>query len=245
MKIIGVIPSRFSSTRFPGKPLAIIKGKPMIQRVYEQAIKSKLLNEVIVATDDKKILECVRSFGGKAIMTSSSHQSGSDRVCEIAERMNCDIVVNIQGDEPFIDPSNIDKAIRPFISDRSLNVSTLAVKITDKYEMDDENKVKVVMDKNGYALYFSRSSIPYEMNSASVKTRKNLNKVYYKHIGLYVFRKSYLIKFCAMKKSKLEKTEKLEQLRILENGDKIKVIITKIDSFSVDTVKDLKFANRK
>ena len=244
MKIIGVIPSRYSSTRLPGKPLVKIKGKPMIQRVYEQAKKSKLLDEVIIATDDKRILECAGNFGGKAVMTSSGHQSGSDRICEVAKKMNCDIVVNIQGDEPFIDPSNIDKAIKPFLNDRTLNVSTLAVKIIDNSELENENKVKVVLDKYGFALYFSRSCIPYEMNHASVNTRKILNIEYFKHIGLYVFRKSYLIKFCTMKKGILEKAEKLEQLRILENGDKIRVIITKKDSFSVDTKKDLDLANR-
>ena len=153
-------------------------------------------------------------------------------------------MVNIQGDEPFIDPADIDKAIKPFLDESSLNVSTLAVKITGKPDLNDENKVKVVMDKNGYALYFSRSCIPYKMNNASEKPNSVTNSVYYKHLGLYVFRKNYLLKFCSMKKSRLEKTEKLEQLRILENGDRIKVVITKKESFSVDTKKDLKIANR-
>ena len=240
MKVTGIIPARYSSTRLPGKPLILIHGKPMIQRVYEQAQKSKLLDRVIVATDDARIFDCVKDFGGEVMMTSEKHVSGTDRLAEAARMINCDIVVNIQGDEPFIDPKNIDIAIEPLLKDRLLNVSTLAFKITDPLDLENENKVKVVLDKNNFALYFSRNYIPFDMehNPAKVWTLKD--RVFYKHIGLYVYRKSFLMRFAKMKKSYLEEVEKLEQLRILENGDKIKVVITKKDSVSVDTMEDIK-----
>lgn len=244
MKIAAVIPARYLSSRLPGKPLMQIKGKPMIQRVYEQSLKSKLINEVIVATDDKRIFNCVKDFGGNAVMTSSKHESGTDRICEAVKKINCGIVVNIQGDEPYIDPRNIDNAITPLLKDKKLNVSTLAVRINDIAELLDENKVKVVFDKNNFALYFSRSFIPYDMKHNPIQRWALSENIYYKHIGLYVFRKDYLMKFCKMKKSYLEKMEKLEQLRILENGDRVKVIITKKDSFSIDTKSDLVFINK-
>jgi 3-deoxy-manno-octulosonate cytidylyltransferase (CMP-KDO synthetase) len=233
MKIIGVIPARFGSTRFPGKALADIGGKPMIQHVWESSSKSKLINELYVATDDKRIFDAVGMFWGKAVMTSPKHKSGSDRIGEVVKNIKCDIVVNIQGDEPFINPLNIDKAIKPLIQDSKIMVSTLCTQIKNKEEIDNPNVVKVVTDKNGFALYFSRHSIPYNRdNSKGVS--------YYKHIGLYVYRKDYLMKFIKMKPSKLELTEKLEQLRILENGERIKVVVTNIDSITVDTPEDLK-----
>jgi len=243
MRIIGVIPSRFSSTRLPGKPLLLIKGKPMIQRVYEQAKKSKFIDEVVVATDDLRIAYCVKGFGGKFVMTSSKHKTGTDRICETIKKISCDIVVNIQGDEPFINPGNIDKAVKPMIDDPKLNVSTLAVAITNPLDFKDVNKVKVVFDKKGYALYFSRSCIPHVSDSNAGDFLNGKCSIY-KHIGLYVYRKNYLLKFCRMKMSCLEKSEKLEQLRILENGEKIKVILTGKDSVSVDTSEDLKRVNK-
>lgn len=231
MKIIGIIPARYDSTRFPGKPLADINGKPMIQHAWESACKSKLLDRVIIAADDKRIYDNVISFGGEAVMTSKKHKSGTDRIAEVIKNIKCDLVVNIQGDEPFISYKNIDKAVRQLITDKKLNVSTLAVKIQDNSEIKDPNNVKVVIDKNGNALYFSRSPIPYDRNNKKVN--------YLKHIGLYVYRKSFLMKFVKMKQAMLEKAESLEQLRILENGEKIRVVITKIDSISVDTPADL------
>lgn len=245
MNITGVIPARYASTRLPGKPLILIKGKPMIQRVYEQTMKSKLINRVIVATDDKRIIDCVLNFGGEAVLTSSKHESGTDRIYEAVKNIKCEIVVNIQGDEPFINPLNIDKAIQPLINDRSINVSTLAIRVKSIDELKDENKVKVVLDKNNFALYFSRNYIPYKMkNNPSGKFSLKEN-VYYRHIGLYVYRKKYLMHFAKLKKSFLEKTENLEQLRILENGEKIKVIQTSIDSVSIDTKQDLESIRRK
>lgn len=245
MKITGIIPVRYASTRLPGKPLAIIKGKPMIQRVYEQAKKSEYIDRVIAATDDKRIYDCVKNFGGEAVMTSSKHQSGTDRIYEAVKGIKSDIVVNIQGDEPFIDFRNIDKAILPLIKDNSINVSTLAIKINKISDLIDENKVKVVLDKNSFALYFSRSFIPFDMENHSNSNKILKNKKFFKHIGLYVYRKEFLLKFVKMKRSYLEITEKLEQLRILENGEKIFVVITGKDSLSVDTVEDLKSINIK
>ena len=239
MTVTGIIPARFSATRLPGKPLVLIHGKPMIQRVYEQSKKSKLLSRVIVATDDQRIFDFVSSFGGEVMMTSEKHISGTDRLAEAVKMINCDIVVNVQGDEPFIDPNNIDIAVEPLLKDKMLNVSTLAFKITNPLDLENENKVKVVLDKNNFALYFSRNYIPFDMehNPAKVWTLKD--RKFYKHIGLYVYRKSFLIRFSKMKKSYLEEVEKLEQLRILENGERIKVIITKKDSVSIDTAEDI------
>lgn len=240
MKVTGIIPARYSSTRLPGKPLLLIKGRPMIQRVYEQSLRSNLLDKVIVATDDKRIFDFVESFGGEVIMTSDKHVSGTDRLAEAAKMISCDIVVNIQGDEPFIDPKNIDIAIEPLLNDRQLNVSTLAYRITDPLDLENENKVKVVLDKNNFALYFSRNYIPFDMEHNPSKVWSLKGRKFYKHIGLYVYRKSFLMRFAKMKKSYLEGVEKLEQLRILENGDRIKVVITKKDSVSVDTEEDVK-----
>lgn len=233
MKIVGIIPARFASTRFPGKPLILIDGKPMIQRTYEQAVKSKLLSSVVVATEDKNIFDAVKKFDGNVVMTSVKHKSGTDRIAEAAAKMECDIVVNIQGDEPFIDPGNIDIAIRPLLEEKNLNVATLACKFTSAADLEDVNKVKVVFDKNYFAMYFSRNIIPYDVDD--ILTVEN----YFKHIGLYVYRKDFLLKFSKMKMSKLEKPEKLEQLRILENGEKIKVVLTNKDSVSIDTPEDI------
>lgn len=236
--VIGVIPARYKSSRLPGKPLLIIDGKPMIQQVYEHSKKSKYLNDVIVATDDRRIFNCVVGFGGKAVMTSSKHKSGTDRICEAVKSIKADIIVNIQGDEPFIDSKNIDNAIEPLIKDKSINVSTLAIKITGKKEINDLNKVKVVFDNDNFAMYFSRSVIPFNRDGESTD--------YFKHIGLYVFRKSFLMKYKTLKQTKQEKAEKLEQLRILGHGEKIKVVLTKKDSLSVDTREDyIKIKNRK
>jgi 3-deoxy-manno-octulosonate cytidylyltransferase (CMP-KDO synthetase) len=230
--VIGVIPARYGSTRLPAKSLAMIHGKPMIQHVYEKCLKAKLLSEILVATDNKRIFDAVINFGGNVVMTSKAHKSGTDRIGEAVRDIKCDIVVNIQGDEPMIDPRNIDKAIEPLISDKTINVSTLCFKISEKKEINNPNVVKVVLDSNNNALYFSRSTIPFN--------RDNNKTEYFKHIGLYVYRKDYLLKLIKLKPSKLELSEKLEQLRILESCEKIKVIETKIDSHSVDTPADLK-----
>jgi 3-deoxy-manno-octulosonate cytidylyltransferase (CMP-KDO synthetase) len=233
--IIGIIPARFASTRFPGKPLADINGKPMIQHVYESAARSKLLNRIIVATDDKRIYKAVGMFWGDVIMTSSKHKSGTDRIGEVVTKTDeaqADIIVNIQGDEPFIDHRNIDKAITPLLKDKDIQVATLAAKIDDIREINDPNTVKVFFDKEKFAIDFSRNVKPYNQG------KKKAN--FYKHIGLYVYRKSYLLKFIKMKPSKREQKEKLEQLRILDNGGDIKIVLTRLSSRSVDTKEDLK-----
>lgn len=231
-RVIGIIPARYNSSRLPGKPLIMINGKTMIQHVWERSSKSKLIKKLIVATDDKRIFNAVKEFGGKAVMTSKKHCSGTDRIGEAAKKLRCKIIVNIQGDEPFIDPRNIDKAIKPLLHDKKLNVSTLCYEITNPDEIGNPNIVKTVFDANYDALYFSRYPLPYNRDG-SMKIR------YYKHIGLYVYRRDYLLKLIRMKCSPLEEAEKLEQLRILENGDKIRLVMTNIDSHSVDTEEDL------
>ncbi|MGB9695759.1 MAG: 3-deoxy-manno-octulosonate cytidylyltransferase [Ignavibacteria bacterium] len=234
MRVLGVIPARYKSTRLPFKPLIQIKGKPIIQWVYENASKSRFLDTVIVATDHRKILDCVYNFGGKAVMTSKAHKSGTDRVYEVAQNLNPLIVINIQGDEPFIDYRNIDKVIRFLLGNRHYDVATLIFKINQNAEEISRNPniVKVVVDKEFNALYFSRSPIPYNRNKEPI--------YYYKHIGLYGYRMSFLKRFVDMKSSFLENAESLEQLRILENGFKIKALLTKIDSFSIDTKEELR-----
>ena len=237
MKIIGVIPARYKSTRLEGKPLADIEGKPMIQHVYERVSKSNSLDDIIVATDDNRIIDVVNSFGGKAALTSENHPSGSDRVAEVAEKLDADIVVNIQGDEPFINPEMIDEVIEPF-NEPNLVMVTLMHEVLDESDFQNPNVVKVVVDNNGFALYFSRSLIPYPRNK--------INYHVYEHIGLYAYRKGFLLKLTKLPTTPLEKIESLEQLRVLENGYKIKVILTKKDyiPLSVDTQDDLEKARK-
>jgi 3-deoxy-manno-octulosonate cytidylyltransferase (CMP-KDO synthetase) len=237
-KTIGIIPARYGSTRFPGKPLAEIFGKPMIVHTYLNSKKAKLLDDVIVATDNREIEAVIKNIGGKAMLTPSDLKSGSDRAAYVTKDIECDIVVNIQGDEPFISGEAIDAAVKPLIEDSSLMVSTLVKQIDDIKALNDPNVVKVVKDINNFALYFSRAPIPFvrdnENQSGWIK-----DKMFFKHIGLYVFRTSFLQQFVQMNESKLENCEKLEQLRILESGYKIKCIVTDYESISVDTVEDL------
>jgi len=250
MKIIAIIPARYASTRFPGKPLAMINGKPIIQYVFEAASKASLINRVIVATDDERIFRKVKEFGGEAWMTSSNHISGTDRISEVAKKIDADIIVNVQGDEPLIEPEVINQAVEPFINQNSeLYMGTICTEIKSEDELKDPNVVKVVIDRSGYALYFSRSPIPYNRDkwasgqvgkeSLESSNPRTLEPCYYKHIGLYVYRKDFLIKFSELSPTPLEETEKLEQLRVLEHGYKIKVIKTDYDSIGVDTPEDL------
>ena len=235
MEAIGIIPARYGSTRFPGKVLVKIKGKTMIQRVYEQAKKSASLKDVIVATDDQRIFREVERFGGKAVMTSQRCKSGTDRVAEVAKKLKEEIIVNIQGDEPFLPPQMIEEGLLPFKKDKGILIGTIATKIKDYSVYNDPNVVKVAVDKDNFALYFSRSPLPYlrEVKFSSILP-------IYKHIGLYIFRRTFLLKFNSLPKSPLEKIEGLEQLRALENGYPIKVVITRYDSLSIDTQEDLK-----
>lgn len=232
MNVVAIIPARFGSTRLEGKPLADIGGKPMIQRVYERAKGSRLIGEVTVATDDERILKAVISFGGKAVMTDSGHRSGTDRVAEAVSGTKAEIVVNIQGDEPLIEPGMIDDAIRPLLDNSDILLCTLKTRITEEDEYRDPNVVKVVTDSQGFALYFSRSPIPY-----GVFKKDGLFP--YKHVGLYVFRRDFLVKFSGFEPTALERTENLEQLRALENGFRIKVVETSYNPIAVDTPEDL------
>ena len=239
MKIIGIIPARYSSTRFPGKPLADIGGKSMIQRVYDQAVKSKSLTDVIVATDDKRIEKHVSDFGGKVIMTKESHQSGTDRCFEAIQEFysSTGIVINIQGDEPFIRPEQIDLVASCFDSD-DVKIATLVKKINNYEELFNINTPKVVLNKNGDAIYFSRQTIPSIREKE--KTEWLNHHTFYKHIGIYAYTTKALAEITVLKQSSLELAEGLEQLRWLENGYKIKTKITDFESVSVDVPEDLK-----
>ncbi len=240
--IVAIIPSRYGSTRFPGKSLALIKGKTMIQWVYERTKRSSLLDRVIVATDDDRILKAVVSFGGEAIMTSAAHATGTDRIAEVARQIVCDIVVNVQGDEPLISPDMIDEAVRPLVEDPDIPLGTLAKRITDPAEAGDPNVVKVVCDSRGFALYFSRAPIPWDRDRWAGRTVPGdllLAGLHYKHIGLYVYRRDFLLAFAGMPQTPLEQTEKLEQLRALEHGHRIRVVSTEHESFGVDIPGDL------
>ena len=246
--IIAVIPARYGSTRFPGKALVDIKGKPMIQWVYERTKRSKLIDRVIVATDDDRIFRAVTSFGGEAMMTSLHHATGTDRIAEVAKSIACHIVVNVQGDEPLIQPAMIDEAVMPLMQDASIPMGTLCRRIEDREEAFDPNVVKVVFDKNGFALYFSRAPIPWDRDCWAGKSSWKdllLESPLYKHIGLYVYRRSFLLDYAHLPQTALEAIEKLEQLRVLENGYRIKTVITRHESFGVDIPDDLgKILNR-
>lgn len=242
--IVGIIPARFASTRLMGKPLADIGGKPMIQHTWESAKKSKLLEKVIIAVDDDKLFQVVKNFGAEVYMTPKDAASGTDRIAFVAQHLSdASIIVNIQGDEPFINGKMIDQAIEPLLFDKKVNVSTLVKRISSVDEMKSSSVVKVVFDYNNYALYFSRSPIPYVRDAKTNLERIETGEIY-KHIGLYVYRRETLLKFTSLKQTDLERIEKLEQLRLLEHGIKIKVVVTEYDSLSVDTPKDLELARR-
>jgi len=264
-KAVAIIPARFNSTRFPGKPLAALKGKIIIQHVYEHVSSAKLIDSVLIATDDKRIFDAVASFGGRAVMTSGSHVSGTDRIAEAAEKIECAYVINVQGDEPFIMPEMVDEVVELLYND-DVSISTLVKKTTDMNEILSPDVVKMVMDNEGFAMYFSRSPIPYyrdewkmrktekkELRVASYELRgkdpesttpnSELQTPFcYKHIGIYGFRKSALLKFVSLKEGRLEQIEKLEQLRALEAGMNIKVKETEYDTFGIDTIEDLRKA---
>lgn len=244
MKIIGVIPARYGATRFPGKPLAKIGDKPMIQHVYERAKKAKRIDRVLVATDDRRIVDAVEGFGGEAVMTAPDAPSGTDRIIEAVGHLDYDIVVNIQGDEPFVDPEGIDDCISVLVEDPLVSVSTMAVRIDDANELIDPNVVKVVNDFGHHALYFSRSVIPFprgfERPDGDVDMEKAVKEtVFLKHIGLYAYRKDALMRFASLPPSPLEMLEKLEQLRILQSGGRIRIIEVSTKNVSVDTPDDL------
>ena len=240
--IVGIIPARFASTRLMGKPLANIGGKPMIQHTYESTLISKLLNEVIIAVDDEKVAQVAESFGAKVVVTPKDISTGSDRIAFVARTLPyAKIIVNIQGDEPFIKGEMIDQAIEPLLFDLTVNVSTLAKRIESVEELKSPSVVKVVFDYNNFALYFSRSPIPYVRDAKTNLDRIQKAEIF-KHIGLYVYRRESLLKFTELTPTDLEQIEKLEQLRMLENGFKIKVVTTDFENLAVDTPDDLQRA---
>jgi 3-deoxy-manno-octulosonate cytidylyltransferase (CMP-KDO synthetase) len=236
VKILGIIPARYGSTRFPGKPLALIAGKPLIQRVVEQCQKAKSLSDVIVATDDERIFSAAKKFC-HVEMTAANHPSGSDRIAEVASKIACDAVVNIQGDEPMIDPVVIDSVANAL---ENCEMSTAATRITHLQELDNPNVVKVVVNKAGHALYFSRRTIPYLREAASSSQGEQLAAfAFLKHLGIYGYRRETLLRLVKFPVSPLENAEKLEQLRALENGIEIAVVKVDYDSTGVDAPEDV------
>ncbi len=236
-EVIAIIPARYESNRFRGKPLAKIAGKPMIQHVVERAQGVPLLSRVVVATDDTRIGDCVQSFGGEYVLTRGDHVSGSDRLAEAAELLGIsehDVVVNIQGDQPLFPPEVVEQVARPLLDDPSLPMSTLIYRIVRPEEIGDPNHVKTVFDRNHDALYFSRAPIPFQRNPGEGPA-----PTYYKHLGFYAYRKGFLLTFVALPEGEWERFEKLEQLRALEYGYRIKVTLTEHDSIEVDTPEDL------
>ena len=234
--IVAGIPARYSSTRFPGKPLAVLGGKPVIEHVYRRAAEAPYVDEVIVATDDERIAEAVRGFGGEVRMTRPDHASGSDRLAELFETLDCKLAVNVQGDEPLIDPQAIGLAIEAFFTGGDILVSTLMTPIRDRETLLDPNAVKVTVDKQGFAVHFSREPDPPVAPEQEVDLRIT---PYYKHLGLYVYPRSFLLDLHKIPPSVREQREKLEQFRILDNGFSIKVAETPHDSPGIDTPEDL------
>lgn len=234
MKVIGVIPARFRSTRLPAKVLVQILGKPMIQHVWERAKKSRELDDLLIACDDDRVLKAAQGFGAKAVMTRVDHESGSDRIAEAVGKLNVDIIINIQGDEPLITHKVIDDLAVAMKKNGTCVMATAIKPLFDQNELDNPNIVKVVIDQDQNALYFSRSAIPYNRGKFNLK-----DIGYYKHLGIYAYRKEFLLALTKLPKSQLEKTEQLEQLRVLEAGHKIKTVVTDVMTISVDTKDDL------
>jgi len=234
MRVVAVIPARYASSRFPGKALAEIAGKPMVQHVAERAAQAKTVGWVLVATDDERIAAAVRAYGTEAVLTSPSHPSGTDRIAEAIREIPCDLVVNVQGDEPLLPPEMVDEAVEPFSAESALEMGTVCRVIEDARDLTDPNVVKVVRDLQGYALYFTRSPVPHTREG-----QRRAGARPCKHIGLYVYRRDFLFRFTAWKPTPLEEAERLEQLRALEHGVRIRVVETRHDSVGVDTPDDL------
>jgi 3-deoxy-manno-octulosonate cytidylyltransferase (CMP-KDO synthetase) len=239
-KILGVIPARWASSRFPGKALARLDSRTMLEHVHERVSMARYLSSVIIATDDERIYKEGRRFGARVQMTRSDHLSGTDRVAEVASAWeDVDLVVNIQGDEPLIDPSTIDAAVLPLLEEPAIPMGTLKKRIEDVREISDSNVVKVVTDRFENAIYFSRSTIPFHRDSKTENPGAGDAAVHYKHIGLYVYKRDFLLRYSGMPVGPLEQAERLEQLRALENGFKIRVVETDYESLGVDTPADL------
>jgi len=246
MSVVAIIPARYGSTRLPGKPSAIIGGKPMIRHVYEATARAKVLDRVIVATDDRRIEEVVKGFGGEAMMTSPDHASGTDRSAEVARKVRSDWVVNVQGDLPFIRAETIVRAVKPLQRNQTIPMGTVCTAIYDEAEWHDSNNVKVLTDRSGFALYFTRAPIPYmrrdDVDPSGRKLPARRRLWGYRHLGLYVYRRDFLLKCARLRPTALELIESLEQLRALENGYRIYVAEVDERSVEVDTPEDLKRA---
>jgi len=234
MNVVAVIPARYGASRFPGKPLAPIAGKPMIQHVFERTRQAQSVTRTIIATDDERILQAVAAFGGDALMTRPDHRSGTERMAEVAMHVTADVYVNVQGDEPLIDPASIDAAVEALVAEDTVNVSTICVPIHNPADIMDPNVVKVVVDFQGDALYFSRAPIPWVRDE-----KARVDAQHSKHLGLYVFRREALLEFPTLPPGQWERLEQLEQLRLLENGYKIRVVETTSDTVSVDVPGDV------
>ncbi len=239
MRVTAIIPARFASTRFPGKPLVDILGKPMIQRVYERTRQAASLQRVIVATDDERIAAVVREFGGEVQLTRGDHPTGTDRLAEVAARIETDLVVNVQGDEPLIEPRMIDQAVTPLRKNPGIPMGTLKSPILSLEDFQNPNVVKVVTDRQGFALYFSRAPIPHPRDLAADPALEIGGIGAFKHVGLYVYRKDFLLTYPKLTSTPLETLEKLEQLRALEHGFRIRVVETALNSQGVDVPEDL------
>jgi len=234
MDVIGIIPARYSSSRFEGKVLADVLGKPMLQHVWERAKQSMVLDDLIIACDDQRIAHVAKEFGAKVVLTAKGHICGTDRIIEVINPLEVKVIVNIQGDEPLIHPTMIDTVARTLLDHPAISMATIMTKIDDPAVINDPHVVKVVVDKNNFALYFSRSAIPFHAANSELTSA-----LYYKHIGLYGYTKDFLFTYKNLPASSLEKIECLEQLRVLEEGYRIKVMETKYDTIGVDTPEDL------
>lgn len=235
-KVLAVIPARYASTRFPGKVIAPLAGRPLVAHVYDRTRAARLVRDTVVAVDDTRVAEVLQAHGVPYVHTRPDHPSGTDRMAEVAEKRDADILVNVQGDEPLMDPATIDRAIEPLLADPELVMATARRRITDPALVADPDVVKVVCDQGGRALYFSRHPIPYVRDGAGETSP------HWQHIGLYVYRRDFLLKYAAMPPSPLECLEKLEQLRVLENGYTMSVVETDYESIGVDTPADLERA---
>ena len=232
-KTVAIIPARYSSTRFPGKPLADIAGKPMIQHVWERVKQTASIDQILVATDDDRILNTVKNFGGEGVLTSTEHETGTDRIVEVVQEISCGLVLNIQGDEPTILPADLERLIKQTKIRKGTKAATLIYNITDKTQFNDPNIVKVTVNVNNIALYFSRSLIPYPHSGQSSNCK------IWRHLGVYLFQRKFLLEYSQWPRSNLEKSEQLEQLRILENGESILCVEAENETISVDVPEDL------
>lgn len=241
-KVLAVIPARYGSTRLPGKVLADLAGKPLVWHVYNRASQASLVDEVLVATDDRRVVDALEPLGVRVLLTRDDHATGTDRLAEVARQCPADILVNVQGDEPLIDPGAIDTAIHPLLVDPGLPMSTVRYRIRDPRRIADPNVVKVVCDAAGRALYFSRSPIPFVRDAGPPSDAAGL---YWQHVGLYAYRRQFLLHFASLPQTELEKAEKLEQLRALEHGFPIAVVETEHESLGVDTIADLQWVRQQ